>query len=82
PSIDGRCIILQRIVSRMTQYLAVVQGMPKEIKDLLDKKIRMFTWDNEGNSSVGYYLSKAPIKENHSKAYTEDPSCLPQLKNE
>ncbi|KAF9263875.1 hypothetical protein L218DRAFT_972780 [Marasmius fiardii PR-910] len=42
PTMDGCRNVIQMVVSGMTQYLAQVQGMPKEIEKLLTKQIRTF----------------------------------------
>jgi hypothetical protein len=44
PTINGRQKIVQMVVGGMTQYLTTVQGMPKDIEDYLDKRIKTFMW--------------------------------------
>jgi exonuclease III len=62
PTIEGRKIITQWIVGGKTQYLTVAQGMPKEIERQLTKKIKEFTWDNNGKPTIGQDILCAPIE--------------------
>jgi hypothetical protein len=39
---EGRWLILMMVVGGMTQYLATVQGMPDEVEEHLDRRIRSF----------------------------------------
>ncbi|KAF9497311.1 hypothetical protein BDN71DRAFT_1481863 [Pleurotus eryngii] len=39
-----RKLIIQMVVGGQTQYLAIVQGMPKQIEDNLRKHMRKFFW--------------------------------------
>ncbi|KDQ22940.1 hypothetical protein PLEOSDRAFT_1015108, partial [Pleurotus ostreatus PC15] len=42
PTAEGRKLIIQMVIGGRTQYLARVQGMPKQIEDNLRKRIRKF----------------------------------------
>jgi hypothetical protein len=42
PTMEGRRLIVLMVVSGMTQYMAKVQGMPKEVETRLEKRIRKF----------------------------------------
>ncbi|KDQ32576.1 hypothetical protein PLEOSDRAFT_1015105, partial [Pleurotus ostreatus PC15] len=42
PTSEGRKLIIQMVVGGRTQYLARVQGMPKQVEDSLRKQIRKF----------------------------------------
>jgi exonuclease III/ribonuclease HI len=61
PSIEGRKIIIQRIIGSMTQYLAKAQGMPKSIENQLVKRTRSFIWDGEGKSTISMEMLSAPV---------------------
>ncbi len=63
PTIHGRCLLIQIVVSGMTQYLTRVQGMPKSVVDHLKLTICTFTWDNERKSPVKADTMSAPIEE-------------------
>ncbi|KAF9455146.1 hypothetical protein BDZ94DRAFT_1180582, partial [Collybia nuda] len=45
----------------MSQYLAVVQGMPKTVEARLNKIGHTFIWDNEGKPTINRATLKAPI---------------------
>jgi hypothetical protein len=42
---EGRRLIIQMIVTGMTQYLTKVQGMPDDIEKELSKRIQNYVWD-------------------------------------
>jgi hypothetical protein len=44
PSMEGRRLIILMVVGGMTQYMAKVQGMPKEVEKRLEKRVRKFLW--------------------------------------
>ena len=44
PTLFGRRLIVQMVVGGMTQYLAKVQTMPRQIEETLEKIIRNFLW--------------------------------------
>jgi hypothetical protein len=44
PTIGGRTKIIQMVVGGMTQYLTAVQGMPKDVEEYLDKRIKKIVW--------------------------------------
>ncbi|KAJ7740171.1 hypothetical protein B0H14DRAFT_2252949, partial [Mycena olivaceomarginata] len=44
PTIEGRKKVVQMTVGGMSQYLTSVQGMPKDVEDYLDKRIKSFVW--------------------------------------
>ncbi|KAF9035020.1 hypothetical protein BDZ89DRAFT_1036318 [Hymenopellis radicata] len=41
---EGRRLIIQMVVGGKTQYLTKVQGMPKEVEQKLERRIRRFLW--------------------------------------
>jgi ribonuclease HI/exonuclease III len=47
PSLDGKRSIVQMVVGGKTQYLAKVQGMPKDVEDRIERMIRSFMWPNK-----------------------------------
>ncbi|KAL4255512.1 hypothetical protein AB1N83_014246 [Pleurotus pulmonarius] len=53
PTIEGRKLIIQMVIGGRTQYLARVQGMPKQVEDSIRKRIRTFFWGEK----------RSPIKE-------------------
>ncbi|KAJ7856802.1 hypothetical protein B0H14DRAFT_3448195 [Mycena olivaceomarginata] len=48
----GRRLILMMVVGGMTQYLATVQGMPEEVEERLDRRIRSFLWADKSQANV------------------------------
>jgi len=50
PTQDGCCLIISMVVGGLTQYLTRVQGMSKDIEEILRKKITSFMWS--GSSSM------------------------------
>jgi hypothetical protein len=44
PTIKGRKMVVQMTVGGMSQYLTAVQGMPKDVEEYLDKRIKNFIW--------------------------------------
>ena len=61
PTIEEWKIIAQRMVGSMTQYLTVMQGMPKAIEENLIRQTCTFTWDNEGKPTIGLGTLTASI---------------------
>ncbi|KAJ3870910.1 hypothetical protein F5051DRAFT_308323, partial [Lentinula edodes] len=54
PTMDGRKKIVQMVIGGMTQYLAQVQGMPKNIEKRLNKRIRKFLWAEKQQSPINF----------------------------
>ena len=46
PTINGKCRIIQVIVSGLTQFLTQVQGMPPHVESALKKIVNDFIWDD------------------------------------
>jgi hypothetical protein len=46
PTLFGRRLIIQMVIGGMTQYLAKVQSMPKQVEESLTKTIRNFMWED------------------------------------
>lgn len=44
PTIEGKRLIIGMVIGGRTQYRTRVQGMPKQVEDLLTKMIRDFIW--------------------------------------
>ncbi|KIJ50584.1 hypothetical protein M422DRAFT_245210 [Sphaerobolus stellatus SS14] len=58
PTLEGRCHIINIEIGARTQYLTRVQGMPKQVEETLEKKIRQFFWDSPKSTPVATeYLS-------------------------
>jgi hypothetical protein len=63
PSLDGKKLIVQMIMSGMTQFLMKAQGMPKAIETALTKLIRSFIWDGQKTSPISLKRLEHPISE-------------------
>jgi hypothetical protein len=61
PTMEGRRLITQMIIGGMTQYLAQVQGMPKEVETRMTRRIRKFMWDKKSLTPVNEQTLLAPI---------------------
>ncbi|KAF5339714.1 hypothetical protein D9757_015332 [Collybiopsis confluens] len=61
PTMEGRRLIISMIIGGMTQYLAKVQGMPKETEGKLEKRIKRFLWDEKQHTRINYQTIQAPI---------------------
>ncbi|KAJ7044018.1 hypothetical protein C8F04DRAFT_942895, partial [Mycena alexandri] len=48
------------VVGGMTQYLAKVQGMPKDVEERIEKRIRRFLWAEKTNVTVNKETIYAP----------------------
>lgn len=46
PTLEGRRLIINMVVGGWTQYCTHIQGMPKQIEDLLVKVVKEFLWGN------------------------------------
>jgi len=62
PTLFGRRLIIQMVVGGMTQYLAKVQTMPKQVEDTLEKIIRNFMW-NGNKAPVSISTLHLPIEQ-------------------
>lgn len=62
PTMEGRRLIISMVIGGMTQYLAKVQGMPKEIEDRLVKRIKNFLWADKTHVRVNRETVNAPIE--------------------
>ncbi|KIM71720.1 hypothetical protein PILCRDRAFT_36644, partial [Piloderma croceum F 1598] len=62
PTLFGRRLIIQMVVGGMTQYLAKVQTMPKQVEDTLEKVIRSFMW-NGNKAPVSISTLHLPIEQ-------------------
>jgi hypothetical protein len=60
PSMEGRWLILMMVVGGMTQYLVTVQGMPEEVEECLDRRIRSFLWADKSQATVNKETVHAP----------------------
>ncbi|KAJ7469509.1 hypothetical protein FB451DRAFT_1038795 [Mycena latifolia] len=50
-------------VGGMTQYLTSVQGMPKEIEEYLDKRIKTFMWEGRAIAPINKDILHLPVEE-------------------
>ncbi|KAJ7203404.1 hypothetical protein C8J57DRAFT_1047008, partial [Mycena rebaudengoi] len=50
------------VVGGMTQYMATVQGMPKEVEKKLEKRVRKFLWAEKTNVTVNKETVYAPAE--------------------
>jgi len=62
PTMEGRRLIIFMVIGGTTQYLAKVQGMPKNIEQRLQKRITKFLW-NDKYPTVNIHKMHAPIDE-------------------
>ncbi|KAJ3755193.1 hypothetical protein EV360DRAFT_18365, partial [Lentinula raphanica] len=62
PTMEGRRLIISMVVGGMTQYLTKVQGMPPEVEEKLEKRIRRFLWDEKTHVRVNKETIMAPIE--------------------
>jgi ribonuclease HI/exonuclease III len=62
PTMEGRRLINTMIVGGMTNYLAKVQGMPKEIEVRLEKRTRHYIWNEKTHVAVNKETIYAPIE--------------------
>ncbi|KAK0184579.1 hypothetical protein F5146DRAFT_938456 [Armillaria mellea] len=60
PSVPNCRIIIQTVIGGLTQYLTTVQGMPKHIEDLLEKRERKFIWESQTKNLVSLETLKSP----------------------
>jgi hypothetical protein len=60
PSMEGHRLILMMVVGGMTQYLATMQGMPEEVEECLDRRIRSFLWAEKSQATVNKETVHAP----------------------
>ncbi|KAJ7342388.1 hypothetical protein DFH08DRAFT_628847, partial [Mycena albidolilacea] len=63
PTIGGRTKIVQMVVGGMTQYLTAVQGMPKEVEEYLDKRIKKFVWAGKRVAPIDHDIMFLPTEE-------------------
>jgi hypothetical protein len=63
PSLDGKQLITQMVVGRMTQFLTKAQGMPKSIEITLKKTIWTFMWDNCKHPPISLTCLERPVEE-------------------
>ena len=62
PTLFGHRLIIQMVVGEMTQYLAKVQTMPKQVEKTLIKTIRNFMWNGK-KPSVNKDTLHLPIEQ-------------------
>jgi hypothetical protein len=57
----GRRHVIQSVFGGYTQYLTMVQGMPKDIENMIEKRLRRYLWDKKV-SDVNAETTRAPIE--------------------
>ncbi|KAJ3837974.1 hypothetical protein F5878DRAFT_538399, partial [Lentinula raphanica] len=62
PTMEGRRLISMMIIGGMTQYLAKVQGMPKDVETRLGRRIRRFLWADKEKVTVNKETVFLPIE--------------------
>jgi hypothetical protein len=60
PSMEGRRLIVMMVVGGMTQYMATVQGMPADIEERLERRVRSFLWAEKDQVRVNKETVYAP----------------------
>jgi hypothetical protein len=60
PSMEGRRLIILMVVGGMTQYMATVQGMPTEIEEKLERRVRSFLWAEKARVAINKETVYAP----------------------
>ncbi|KAJ7288715.1 hypothetical protein C8J57DRAFT_1494988 [Mycena rebaudengoi] len=63
PAMEGRRLIVLMVVGGMAQYLTEVQGMPKEVEEKLEKRIRSFVWAEKKKVTINKETGYAPAEE-------------------
>lgn len=51
--IEGCRLIINIVVEGCTQYRTQVQGMPKQVENLLTRMINEFLWNSEARQMIG-----------------------------
>ena len=59
PSLISRYLIVNMFAGGITQYLTVVQKMPKEVESRIQKMINTLVWDGK-KASINLNLLSAP----------------------
>ncbi|KAE9404983.1 hypothetical protein BT96DRAFT_812721 [Gymnopus androsaceus JB14] len=62
PTMDGRRAIIQMVIGGMTQYLTVVQGMPKAVEKHLAKHINTYLWKEKERNPVNQNVVHGPLE--------------------
>lgn len=62
PTMEGRRLILLMVVGGMTQYLAKVQGMPKEVEKKIERRVRSFLWAEKKVPKINKETIYAPAE--------------------
>ncbi|KAK6983932.1 hypothetical protein R3P38DRAFT_3232937 [Favolaschia claudopus] len=60
---EGHKKIVQMTVGGMTQYLTAEQGMPKDIEEYFDKRIKNFIWAGKRVAPINHDILFLPIEE-------------------
>ena len=63
PTMEGRRLIILMVIGAMTQFLAKVQGMPKEVTLRLEKRARKFLWAEKEKVRINQETIHAPFEQ-------------------
>ncbi|KAJ6533195.1 hypothetical protein B0H19DRAFT_965220, partial [Mycena capillaripes] len=62
PTMEGRRLIILMVVGGMTQYLAKVQGMPKDVETKIERRVRSFLWADKKVPTINKETIYAPAE--------------------
>jgi ribonuclease HI len=63
PTMEGRRLIVLMVIGAMTQFLAKVQGMPKEVEHRLERRARKFLWAEKEKVRINQETIHAPFEQ-------------------
>jgi exonuclease III len=63
PTMEGHRLIILMVIGAMTQFLAKVQGMPKEVALRLEKRARKFLWAEKEKVRINQETVHAPFEQ-------------------
>ncbi|KIY53068.1 hypothetical protein FISHEDRAFT_12354, partial [Fistulina hepatica ATCC 64428] len=63
PTLEGKRLLVQWFPGGMTLFLAMAQGMPEDVEDKLEKRIRDFVQDDDNSPRVGMDTMMLPKEE-------------------
>jgi hypothetical protein len=63
PTMEGRRLIILMVIGAMTQFLAKVQGMPKEVEHRLERRARKFLWAEKEKVRINQETIHAPFEQ-------------------
>lgn len=63
PSMEGQRLVIGIVIGGRTQYRTRVQGMPKQVKDLLAKMCREFLWKGNSKPTISLNMLRLPFNQ-------------------